>query len=330
MWCIENQGTWPVFSLEGFRIQKLATFLCSTMLSKNTERHVLDPLLSSGGSYLFAAWPRHHSRSSSGTQIVDKLCSGFSRILWTKLCVSVHHLTHLVTCVENLGPLWAVSAFGYESLNGAIKKPIHGTGNACHQILWGLWSVKSVLTQVESLKSQSAKGFIRDMFDTGKASSGLKAFQCRVVDRKEVKTAFSDNRQQILSEANLQTATDAYFSVAKVIRGGWCLHSKHATKSKKGNSYTAALQMPNQNWIGLEVEQFIQHKQTEKVYATGRQVLRVPHPGDSVLTGRCPHIEPVTFGDLAVVAVEKLSELFFVIETSQVYVSRFPNHIESD
>lgn len=246
------------------------------------------------------------------------------------LSLNVHHLTHLVTCVENLGPLWAFSAFGYESLNGEIKKPIHGTGNACHQIVWGLWSLKTVLTRAESLKSESAKMFIRDMFDTSKVSSGQAGFQCKVLDTKEVQKPFTEGTRHALTEAGLEHSEDGYLSVGRVLRGGRCFHSKSATRAKLEISYNVALHMPLQNCIGLEVENFLQHKQTGKVYAVGRCILRSEHVRGSVLHGRCPHIQPVTIGDLTVLGVEHLDDLFCVMKTSQIFVSRFPNHIESD
>ena len=36
---------------------------------------------------------------------------------------------HLVDYVEGWGPLWAWSTFGFEDMNGTIKKFAHGTGN---------------------------------------------------------------------------------------------------------------------------------------------------------------------------------------------------------
>lgn len=37
-------------------------------------------------------------------------------------------------CVENWGPLWAWSCFGFEGMNGEMMKFVHGTKNICLQV----------------------------------------------------------------------------------------------------------------------------------------------------------------------------------------------------
>ena len=51
---------------------------------------------------------------------------------------NVHCLLHLVTCVENLGPLWASSCFCYEDYNGDLRKLFHGTQNVDFQISFAI------------------------------------------------------------------------------------------------------------------------------------------------------------------------------------------------
>ena len=42
-----------------------------------------------------------------------------------------HRHLHLFDTVENLGPLWSVSCFHFEDMNGCILKNIHGSTNIC-------------------------------------------------------------------------------------------------------------------------------------------------------------------------------------------------------
>uniref|UniRef100_A0A1X7T0J0 DUF4218 domain-containing protein n=1 Tax=Amphimedon queenslandica TaxID=400682 RepID=A0A1X7T0J0_AMPQE len=50
------------------------------------------------------------------------------------LCTAnVHSLCHLTTQVRYWEPLWSVSAFGFESINGVLKRQIHGTRQVLHQ-----------------------------------------------------------------------------------------------------------------------------------------------------------------------------------------------------
>lgn len=48
--------------------------------------------------------------------------------------LNVHNIRHLVECVENWGPLWAWSCFGFEGMNGEMMKFVHGTKNICLQV----------------------------------------------------------------------------------------------------------------------------------------------------------------------------------------------------
>ena len=53
-----------------------------------------------------------------------------------ELCtINVHNLIHLCDSVRRCGPLWAYSCFGYESMNGHLKKHCHGTRNVLPQLV---------------------------------------------------------------------------------------------------------------------------------------------------------------------------------------------------
>ena len=47
---------------------------------------------------------------------------------------NVHLLRHLTHIVATLGPLWAYSYFGFESMNAVLKNLIHGTGKVLSQV----------------------------------------------------------------------------------------------------------------------------------------------------------------------------------------------------
>ena len=50
------------------------------------------------------------------------------------LTMNVHQLCHLVYHVRNWGPLWCFSCFGFESVNGQLKKLFHGTRDMSEQV----------------------------------------------------------------------------------------------------------------------------------------------------------------------------------------------------
>ena len=52
------------------------------------------------------------------------------------LCtMNCHTLIHLCESVERWGPLWCYSTFGFENLNGYIKRHCHGTRNVLPQLI---------------------------------------------------------------------------------------------------------------------------------------------------------------------------------------------------
>ena len=50
------------------------------------------------------------------------------------LTCNVHSLIHLVECVRQYGPLWTFSCFGFDNMNGYLKKHCHGTRNVLPQL----------------------------------------------------------------------------------------------------------------------------------------------------------------------------------------------------
>ena len=48
--------------------------------------------------------------------------------------MNIHLLKHLTVHVKNWGPLWSYSCFGFESVNGDVKKLFHGTCDMSEQV----------------------------------------------------------------------------------------------------------------------------------------------------------------------------------------------------
>ena len=51
------------------------------------------------------------------------------------MTMNVHLLSHLVYYVRAWGPLWTMSCFAFESLNGELRKHFHGTRNMSAEVL---------------------------------------------------------------------------------------------------------------------------------------------------------------------------------------------------
>lgn len=61
--------------------------------------------------------------------------------------MNMHSVIHLFEMVKNLGPLWSYSCFGFESMNGHLKKHCHGTRNVLPQLTHNFRFHQAVLDQ---------------------------------------------------------------------------------------------------------------------------------------------------------------------------------------
>lgn len=58
------------------------------------------------------------------------------QLYYPKICgTNIHNLIHISQFVLNWGPLWSYSLFGYESMNGHLRKNCHGTGYILPQLV---------------------------------------------------------------------------------------------------------------------------------------------------------------------------------------------------
>ena len=61
--------------------------------------------------------------------------------------MNVHSLIHLCQAVRSFGPLWSYSCFGFESMNGHLKRHCHGTRNVLLQLVKNLRFHQTTLDQ---------------------------------------------------------------------------------------------------------------------------------------------------------------------------------------
>ena len=69
--------------------------------------------------------------------------------------MKVHLLQYLPDMFEKWGTLWAYSCFWFESLNGLLKKFVHGTRYVSSQVIWFIMGMD------EHSKSASASAIMR-------------------------------------------------------------------------------------------------------------------------------------------------------------------------
>ncbi len=74
----------------------------------------------------------------------------FPELYGERNCVlNTHLLIHLCQQVRQWGPLWAFSAFGFESMNGHLMRYLHGTYRLADQLVFSL-NLKETLNSLHS------------------------------------------------------------------------------------------------------------------------------------------------------------------------------------
>ncbi|XP_062519358.1 uncharacterized protein LOC134194453 isoform X2 [Corticium candelabrum] len=70
----------------------------------------------------------------------------------TACTMKVHLLQHLADCVEKWGSLWAYSTFWFESLNGILRRYVHGTRFVSNQIASAVTAIKAIPAMLPSIQ----------------------------------------------------------------------------------------------------------------------------------------------------------------------------------
>lgn len=102
------------------------------------------------------------SISPDDTTLADLLLKQFVQQFQTlygkrHMSHNLHMLMHLSECVRRLGPLWAISCFFYEDMNGRIAQLIHGTRYAGIQVCTNLSIISRLPEMVQNLKNGLVK-----------------------------------------------------------------------------------------------------------------------------------------------------------------------------
>lgn len=76
------------------------------------------------------------------------------------LTCNVHSLIHLTECVCQCGPLWTFSCFGFENMNGYLKKHCHGTRNVLPQLARNL-RMQQIFSTRHSSEGDGVRGRVK-------------------------------------------------------------------------------------------------------------------------------------------------------------------------
>lgn len=170
----------------------------------------------------------------------------------TNMTMNAHSLTHLVDCVEKMGPLWAYSMFSFESYNGTLKAYASKSNNVINQI-------------VEKVALRSARPEKIEMSQTERLGNEIKTHLSISPCERELINMIKKNDEC------------KFFSTFK--RGSVMYTSRNYTKAKKTIDYFISVkndkfgkveyffECSNQNYVVIseyvvekKVDQFIEVK----------------------------------------------------------------------
>lgn len=122
-----------------------------------------------------------------------------------EMCTAnMHSLIHLSEMVVNWGPLWCYSCFGFESMNGHLRKNCHGTGYVLPQLIHNVRMCQYLPfkgKQVAKSANASTAEFIRSLSGVKEKSSELE-IKSRITHKK-----ITDSVAQALFSASFLDST---------------------------------------------------------------------------------------------------------------------------
>ena len=142
----------------------------------------------------------------------------------------MHILIHLSECVQNWGPLWAYSCFGYESMNGHLRTNCHGARYVLPQLVHNIR-----LRQILTLKGRNmAEGASPDIAAFLHSLCGKKDSNCILeVNGRVTHTKIDGQDLAALRSAGFVSTNEdsTYFPCFKSVRYKSILYSAAPKKS---------------------------------------------------------------------------------------------------
>jgi hypothetical protein len=150
-------------------------------------------------------------------------------------------ITHLDLCVQRLGPLWAVSCFPFEDMNGRMVKLVHGTRHSCMQINFNMSILTSLPLMIHKLQEGDAKDYckkLRHKYMQLKIAEMLQDGVYSVGDYKSISEPF----EWIVGELNRRNVLPhpLFYAVKvfhRLIQGKLLYVSSHYNRGKRVSSY---------------------------------------------------------------------------------------------
>lgn len=242
---------------------------------------------------------------------------------------NVHLLTHLAKSVKLLGPLWAHSAFVFESANGSLLKLVHGTKDVPKQIVGKFLLHKSIpYFSAKHRVSDRVLGFCSQITDNSKVQSYKKWDNTTVLDGGRVRH-LTQAECQAFDAAGKQPSNEI-FSHKRMIHQGIVFTSHDYSRAKRRNDWCVRLDDGSRGQLHQILSYDVDGETELGLLLIPFYTLPAAFPqGLSV-----PHIACVRQGDrtkMQLISVHRLYRKCLVIECAEkVFVCDLPNSYERD
>ncbi|XP_075162231.1 uncharacterized protein LOC142234909 [Haematobia irritans] len=221
---------------------------------------------------------------------------------------NVHQLLHLCVYVQRWGPLWATSAFPFESHNGVLAKTSHGTKNLGTEM-------------INNLKISEGANILRHKFEQ---QSMTNTCTYHLFGRKVNYTPNAWERQ-ILNECFEETHTFSYYSRCQIDKN---IYTSLLYKNTKTNNYTVQLIRKDGEVLFGSINCFFTHFRQLYFFINlfdVNQQYAVKHLKTGAVVD---HIIPISKTDcFRLIKLTDLKELNYVLKLKK-HVCKMPNTLK--
>ena len=126
--------------------------------------------------------------------------------------LNAHSLIHLVALVRMWGPIWVYSCFGFESVNGHLKKLFQGIRQILGQLVFSVMAQQCLAFKLLNDENHTTMNFIRQY---------MKTTCIRITDCNET----SNIERRLGSGWSQQKWGEAAFSGPVVVHSSWLISS---------------------------------------------------------------------------------------------------------
>ena len=155
---------------------------------------------------------------------------------------NVHCFVHLLSRIENLGPLWASSCFCYEDYNGDHRKFFHGTQNVEFQISFAICFQQKIPELIPLLEFRSSQHDSYNHLLNARAQlldnrREIISPQSYAVGKQTLTTVDGDKRRALLTAVG---EVERMFVFKRLVHRGTMIHSQDHKVVTRRNSYTVS------------------------------------------------------------------------------------------